>query len=177
MCVRVSEVWLESPSFSICLAYIPVSTLFNSVWVYHWFVEPCIMSTVSLLDPLSTGIWFWLMWSGCSPACSSHATCYYNYNRGYFCACDGYFTGNGYTCTLNPPLHMSFFLNQLVGRGFRVIVLVLPFLYVSVSTRQYTTCSALWPVVGACHTRCGATRQLTCTYPPQTVVHCMLYAI
>lgn len=51
----------------------------------------------------------WLMWLGnCGPypACGPHASCYYdNYNRVYFCACDGYYTGNGYTCKSIPYLH------------------------------------------------------------------------
>lgn len=32
------------------------------------------------------------------PDCDSHATCYHQDGRGYFCACDNPYTGNGYSC-------------------------------------------------------------------------------
>lgn len=55
---------------------------------------------------------------GCGPyaACGPHASCYYdNYNRVYFCACDGYYTGNGYTCKYSTWRVVLYVLSAVIG--------------------------------------------------------------
>lgn len=55
----------------------------------------------------------------CNPACDSHAYCYSDYSssRGttYFCACNGYYVGNGYSCKYSTWRVVLYILSSVIG--------------------------------------------------------------